>query len=118
MITNYGELPNDRASLDQWITDTLGSDENTPGIGNISGQNWRQLIQTNPAVAAQVAEFQNAMPIGSGGGQGMGRYQNEINRLKQQGISFDEPAPPAEAAVSPVVNAPLNFGDLFPNQNL
>ena len=120
MQMNYAELPNDRLSLNRWIKNTLGAspggnEENRPSMGNLSGQDWRQLIQTNPMAAKQAADMANAAR--DSGGAPMMNYQNEINRLKQQGISFDEPAPPPEIA-PPVVNAPPNFGEMFPNQNL
>jgi len=125
MQMNYSELPNDRLSLNRWVKNTLGAspggnEENRPSMGNLTGQNWRQLIQTNPMAAKQVADMATAAR--DSGGAPMMNYQNEINRLKQQGISFDAPAPPAEAAPPPVVNEPPNFGEIFgemfPNQNL
>jgi len=120
MQMNYSELPNDRLSLNRWVQNTLGAspggnEENRPSMGNLTGQDWRQLIQTNPMAAKQAADMANAAR--DSGGAPMMNYQNEINRLKQQGISFDTPVPPAESA-PPVVNAPPNFDELFPNQNL
>ena len=119
MQMNYSELPNDRLSLNRWVQNTLGAspggnEENRPSMGNLSGQDWRQLIQTNPVAAKQAADMASAAR--DSGGAPMMNYQNEINRLKQQGISFDAPAPPA--GTPPIVNAPPNFDELFPNQNL